>query len=356
MDTIKVEPATPPEPRELPPEKPPDLPPPPPPKPPTGRFQVGAGFSSDEGFIASATIAQDDLFHTGDQLLLTTRISAKRILFLQRFADPDVLGSRFGLSIDLYNDSRQLPGFTRDAAGGALTLSHPFGNHARAFVSYRLEDVQTKDQTPWAARRVDPFPPLTGGILSSLRAGVVYDTRDQIDAPLRGTTIGSSLEVADRRLGSDLQFTRIDSWVQHHQPMGPLTLHLRGSFTTIGGTIDGPAGVPRSERLFLGSSNEIRGYRPDAFGPIDGLGTPVGGYAKLLAGAELEVPLIRRIGLSATGFVDTGALLDDSQGQFGTSVGFGLLWRSPIGALRFSWAFPVDGSKPAFVFGIGSSF
>ena len=29
---------------------------------PTGRFQVGAGFSTDDKFIATATVAQDDLF------------------------------------------------------------------------------------------------------------------------------------------------------------------------------------------------------------------------------------------------------------------------------------------------------
>jgi hypothetical protein len=49
---------------------------------PTGRFEVGAGFSSDEGFIAHAAIAQDDLFHTGQKLALSADISALRQRFL----------------------------------------------------------------------------------------------------------------------------------------------------------------------------------------------------------------------------------------------------------------------------------
>jgi outer membrane protein assembly factor BamA len=189
-------------------------------------------------------------------------------------------------------------------------------------------------------------------MLSAVRAGVVYDTLDRPDAPLRGTQVGSAIEVADRWLGSDLQFIKTDAWIQHHQPIGPLTLHASASFSTIGA----PGGPPRSERLFLTSASEIRGYQPETFGPVGALGTPIGGEAKLLARAELEVPLVRRIGLSAIGFADAGGLYGGGQGQTGLSVGFGLLWRSPIGALRFSWALPVDGAHPAFVFGIGSSF
>lgn len=338
-------------------------PPPPPPKRPTGTFQIGAGFSSDESFIAAASISQDDLFHTGNHLSMHARLSMRRQLFLTRFADPDVLGSRLALTADIYNDKHQLPGFTREAAGGSLTLSYPIGEHTRAFVGYRLEDVKATSNGP-VARTLEPLPPLTGGILSALRTGVVYDTLDRPDAPMRGTQLGASIEVADRRLGSDLTFIKTDAWAQHHQPIGPLTLHLSGSLTTIGdrigpsfSTIGGSGGAPRSELLFLDNSNEIRGYRPDSFGPVDALGRPVGGNAKVLGSVELEVPLVRRIGLSAIGFADAGGLLDRSgQGQLGLSLGFGLLWRSPIGPLKFSWALPVDGPGPAFVFGIGSGF
>jgi outer membrane protein insertion porin family len=318
---------------------------------PSGRFLIGAGYSDYEGFLASAEIVQPDLFRTGSLLAMSAHISAKRQLFLTRFADPDVFGSRLGLSVDVYNDMHTLPGFSRHAAGGALTLAHPFGNGARAFVSYRVEDVKVAALSETAARSNIPDSPLTGGLLSALKAGVVYDTLDHRYAPTRGTQLGGSIEIGDRQLGSDIEFVRSDAWVQHHQPIGGLTLHLSGSFTTISGP--GGGAPPRSERLFLMSGNEIRGYHPDSFGPISALGTPLGGDAKLLGSAELEVPLVRRIGLSAIGFADAGALVAQGQGQVGRSVGVGLLWRSPIGPLKFSWALPLDGGKPAFVFGLG---
>lgn len=337
-----------PEPRELPPEAPP---PRQEPKPPTGRFVLGAGFSSVEGFIASASIVQDDLFRTGNHLSLHAQISARRQLFLLRFADPDVLGSRFGLSIDLYNDLKQRPAFEREATGTSLTVSHPIVGRLRAFVGYRIEDVGATPAAGVTARTVDtPLLPLTGGVLSALRTGVVYDTLDRRDAPMRGSNLGASIEIADRWLGSDLQFVRTDAWARTHQPLGPFTLHLMGSLTAI----TGPGGAPATERLFLETLQEVRGYHPLAFGPVDSLGRPIGGEAKLLGSAELELPLVRRIGLSAIGFADVGSLYDRSAGaQVGRSVGFGLLWRSPIGPLRFSWAFPEGRGKPMFVFGVG---
>lgn len=345
VDDVNVEAKDLAEPRELPPAEPA------PKEPPTGTFMLGAGYSSVEGFIASASIAQDDLFRTGTHLSLHARLSARRQLFLLRFVDPDVLGSKLGLGVDLYNDVKQRPGFERGGAGGSLMLSHPIVGKLRAFVGYRIEEVEVTPEATFSARATDMLPPLVGGTLSALRAGVVYDTLDRRIAPLRGSNIGASIEVADARLGSDLHFTRTEAWAQTHQPIGPLTLHLSGSLTTI----TGPGGAPRSERLFLDSMHELRGYMPLEFGPVDRMGVPVGGEAKLLGSAELEVPLIRQIGLSATAFADVGGLFDRAAGsQIGRSVGVGLLWRSPIGPLRFSWALPLDGSDElVFGFGIG---
>ena len=347
-------PATPPEIKENPVEpKPPPATPPDQPRKPTGRFMIGAGYSSIEGFIATASISQDDLFRTGNHLSLHTTISARRQLFLLRFADPDLFGSKLALSTDLYNDSRLLPGFRRNAAGGSLTLSHPIGENLRAFVGYRLEEVEIDDKETVFARLVDggAMSP-TGGTLSALRTGIVYTTLDQPNAPMRGTSIGASIEIADRKLGSDLQFNKYQAWANTHQPLGPFTLHLGGRMTALTGRHGG--GVPMSEGLFLDGTHEVRGYRPETFGPIGPNGMPLGGDLKLVGGAELELPLSKRLGLSAVGFAEAGAIAAGGRGAIGRSVGVGLLWRSPIGPLRFDWVKPLDGGAPGFLFGIGS--
>ncbi len=346
------------------PAQPVPTPPPPPPRP-TGQFKVGAWFSTDDhvGFLAS--ISQSNLFGTGDLLALDTRLSEREQLFDLRFADPHFLDSNVTLGASIYSDDRQLPGFVRDAVGSQVTASTSLGDHVHAFVGYRFEHVTPTADNPLAiARGEDPAYPLLRALdIASLRAGLSYSTLDMPRMPLHGTSIGATIEVADPRLGSDVQLTKLTAWANTHQPLGPFTLHVGARFSSV--TSSDPEGVPLSERLFLDGSSDIRGFAPGALGPVDPLtGVPVGGNYELTGSAELEAPIARSIGLSALGFYDAGGIFGPSGvrgvgpiGQsIGQSVGFGLRWRSPLGPIEIAYAFPLGGGAPRLVFGIGARF
>jgi len=323
-----------------------------PPGTPTGSFQLGAGYATDEGFLTTATIAQDDLFDTGKRLELTARLSERGQLFRLRYEDPSVGGTRFMLRGDLYSTRRSFVGFDREATGGALTLSRPLGKHLHAFLGYKLEQVTvTPTAVAPSARGVADEPAWRGGRIAALRAGLVYSTLDTPWLPTRGTSVGGVIEVADRDLGSEIGYTRTDAWLSHHRPLGPLTLHLGGTLRTITGS------APLSERLHFDGSRMIRGYAPGAIGPHDPVtGMPLGGTLAYTARGELEAPLSSRLGLSAAGFVDVGGIYDDHGGASAGSAGVGLIWRTPIGPVRLDVAFPLDGGKPRLVFGLGGGF
>ncbi len=331
---------------------------PPPPRAPTGTFQVGAGYGTDDGFIAHARVAQDSLFGTGHKLALSARLSARDQLFRIGYDVPNLAGGDLTLGTELYARREQLPGFQRAAAGGGAMLTAPVGDHLHAFVGYRIEEVTTTIAAPESSRG-DPGPPIAprDGRISSLRGGLAYSTLDQPFLPTRGVAIGTSIEVADPRWGSEIQLTRFDSWGNLHQPLGPLTLHLGGSVSTVASRDEG--GVPLAERLHLDGSSTLRGFAPGSIGPRDArTGMSLGGNLAYSARGELEVPLIRRLGISAVGFIDHAGIYDvGGAGSSGTSVGFGLIWRSPIGPLRFDWAIPLDGDgRPRFVFAFGAGF
>ncbi len=332
---------------------------PPPKRRPTGRFQIGAGYSTDDKFIASAEIAQDSLFGTGQRLSLSAKISARQQLFRLGYDLPHLLGSDLELRTELVTRREQLPGFVRSAAGGGVTLVQPLGEHVTGFVGYRVEQVATDLDVPSISERTDLPSPINSrdARIASLRTGLAYSTLDQPFLPTRGISLGASIEVADPRWGSEIQMTRFDGWGSLHQPVGPFTVHLGGSLSTVSSRDSG--GVPLSERLHLDGSSVIRGFAPGSIGPRDAeTGLSLGGNFEYMARGELEAPLIRSIGLSAVGFVDHGGIYDiGGTGSNGTSVGFGLIWRSPIGPLRFDWAVPIAGdSAPHFVFGVGTNF
>lgn len=334
-----------------------------PPPRPGGMFQIGAGFTTDDGFIASAAVRQDNLFGRGQQLALMARLSRRQQLYLLHFGEPHLADSDVGLGIDVYNQAQLWPGFTRNAVGGSLTLTRPLAEHLFGFVSYRLEDISVDPAETGVAERLvepgmwDPALMMRGGLLSSVRTGIGYDTRDRALYPRRGTHAGAWIERADRQLGSDIDLTRGGAFASHHVPLGPLTLHLGGSVQAV--TSRDPRGVPLSERLQLDGSSELRGYTPGSLGPSLG-GIALGGNLKASGRGEIEFPILSRMGLSGSIFYDAGGVADlegRSGSAIGHSVGIGLTWQSPIGPLRLDVAQPLDGEGgPQILIGIGMTF
>ena len=309
---------------------------------PTGRFEIGAGLSSDEGFVAHAAVAQDDLFHTGQQLSLSADISALRQRFVITHDIPTLFGTGLALRTELFSARRSYPGFTREGTGGAVTLAHQLDRSTRIYARYRLEHVSMDLGAPelngMAARLLDGN--LGDGTIATVTGGIVHDTLDQHALPLHGTYLHLFAERADRQLGSEYDFDRFGALADHARSLGPFTLRLHGHATYV--RSHDPMGVPLSERIQSDGYRDVRGYA------LDSLGSQ-GSNLAAIGRVELELPVWRRAGLSIAGFVDAGVRSneDASWGPIASSlqrsVGLSIIWRSPLGPLRFDVAFPLDG-------------
>jgi len=373
---------------------------------PTGTFQIGAGFSSVENFIAQAQISQNNLFGRGQTLSLQAQLSSLRQLFLLRFVEPYFLDTRWTFAFDLFNQSRAFGTFARNASGGTLTWGYPINFETRAFVTYKLEDVGVSTggrgfsqfgsvREPIESQSVANL--FRGGVTSSVRASVSYDSRNNRLFPTAGWYHQGFFELADDYTGSQNVFVRYGGFSRHYQPLfGPFVLKTNAEFGVT--TSRDPLGVPITERYLIGGIFDVRGFRPRSLGPqllVSQPGEvgaplgrlPLGGNLQIIWNSEIEFPLFKRVGISGVVFFDAGNAYNledryctgsggDTSIKFDpcfnfpdsitkgirTSVGFGFRWFSPIGPLRFEWGIPLDRQVQAnedslvFEFTIGNFF
>ncbi|MBA2542640.1 MAG: outer membrane protein assembly factor BamA, partial [Deltaproteobacteria bacterium] len=292
----------------------------------TGQFQVGAGFSSLESFIVQGQVAHENFLGRGHSLAVSAQISSLRRIFSFRFIEPRFLDTQWMFSTELYNQSRGFGAFSRNSTGGALTWGRRLSDHASASITYRLEHVDISSGSGGIANlgaRSTTLPTvntanlLRGGLNSSIRGAMGWDTRNNRLLPTDGWNASLYAEYAGRLTASENEFMRWGGFVRNYQRIAdsPFVLRLNGEIgvTT---SLDGK-GVPLSERYLLGGIYDIRGYQARSIGPqlfaqrpgdvgqsLDPL--PLGGNVQVIGNAEIEFPIAKRLGLSGVAFFDIG--------------------------------------------------
>jgi outer membrane protein insertion porin family len=379
----------------------------------TRSFQIGAGFSSAENFLATAQISENNLFGRGQSLSLNAMFSSIRQLFMVSFIEPHLWDSPVSMQLDVFNRSLAYRNFDRLSRGGSLNLGyrpfleHPFWRDLSFFGGYRVEDVQLRNVSSTRSLRL-----YQSGLTSSITTGVSLDRRNDRITTTRGVYLAVNNELADALWGSDFEFDRVRGIVRGYTHPSWLNCAERGELRTgqskfaqgacrwvrgwvlrgnfeIGyvGSTRADAVVPASERFYPGGPNSVRGFPQFSLGPrapaVRSGGNPAstltdvfdGGTRELLANVELEFPLVNAIGIRGVVFADAGNAfgvsdpysfrLDvfsdrDDELVLRTAVGLGFRWQSPLGMLRFEWGFPLQvrasERRTVFNFSIGPSF
>jgi outer membrane protein insertion porin family len=350
----------------------------------TGTFQVGAGFSSVENFIVQAQVSQNNLFGRGQRLTLQAQMSGLRQLFLLSFQEPYFLDTFWTFGFDAYNSIRNYESFNRNATGGNLTWGYPITDDIRAYVTYTGEyvDVSTRGAgTLFGAGFTSPLPSgvqianlFRSGFTSSLRFALQWDTRNNRLFPSKGFFLGGWAEFASKYIASQNVYNRYGGFGRFYYPIwGPIVFKVNSEIGLI--TSSEEAGVPISERYFLGGIMDVRGFKPRSLGPR----VPVlssldpnesiyyfnkGGNKQLYFNVEIEFPIFEKVGIKGVVFTDAGNAFDDGEALSFTglrhSAGFGFRWFSPIGPLRFEWGLPLSPNPGedsiVFEFTIGNFF
>ena len=366
---------------------------------PTRSFQIGAGFSSVENFVATAQISENNFFGRGQSLSLNATLSSARQLFQLSFSEPYLFDSDWSAGMNLFNRQVAFTQFRRQSRGIDLNFGYrpfdtDFWRDLSFTVGYGIEEV---DVIPGGLSGSEDvaFPALfDGGLTSSITTGVQLDRRNNRLFPSEGFYLAANVEIADEVLGSGNEFIRTRGIGRFYA--SPLwsgwVLKLNAELGHVASTSD-TLPVPIFERFFVGGPNSVRGFERLSLSPTIPTGSSfdphartsdflAGGNKELVFNLELEFPILTAVGIRGVLFADAGNafafnepytlrldLFDDRDDGFGnvlrTAVGLGFRWRSPIGPLRFEWGLPlkpitdengVQERPVVFEFSIGDPF
>lgn len=336
----------------------------------TGDFSVSGGYSTTDGWLGEVKIGDRNFYGTGD----TVKASVSYGQYAQgaevSATDPDLFGNHISGGGELfYRQAFSSPyqSYGSNTYGMNLSVGTPITEQTSVLWRYSLydQDVTIPAGTPTNSVSLPVQQAAAAGpqLVSAVGDTVSYNTLDNSKLPTNG--VDSQLRQDLAGLGGDVKFLRTSEDVRYYKSLGSdLVAMVRGQ----GGYITGWGGqqVPLMNSFF-GGPTMVRGFAPYGFGPRDL--TPgstmdnVGGSMYWASTAELQsgIPGVPdEYGLRASAFVDAGSVFgyggpttfSGRTAQIAnanivrSSVGVGLTWLSPFGALTASYAEPL--SKAAY--------
>lgn len=319
---------------------------------PTGQFMIGAGYSSVDSLIGYIELSQGnfDLFgwpsFTGGGQKIRTRaqFGTQRTDYEFSFVEPWFMDRKLSLGFDLYH--RELSYLSSEyderRTGGAVTLGKPLrGFFGRVNLRYGLERTTihnvSEDASEWIKQEAG------SEVTSSLRLTFIHDTRDSFFIPTRGRRITVGGHFSGGILGFDTQIYGFESTISQYYPLWfNHVLTLRGMAEVVEEYGD-DEDVRIFDRLFLGGSRTLRGFKYRHAGPMDETGEPIGGKTRLAGTVEYTIPLFKPFRFAA--FYDIGNVWEDAYYVDSThfsDAGIGLRLDIPGFPVQLDYGWPLD--------------
>ena len=346
----------------------------------TGRVgMLGVGVPADWGMRDNVCgqMDRDVPDFTNDTLTYYAGVTVRQPAFLRQ---PHVL------TLSLFAERRAEPhAYVRTSIGGnlgatfyargrtpvALTYGYSLGSTAAEASVYCsvFQACTLADQQFLRERR--PF------------AGLVFTAaRRRVDSPLdpsQGTTASATFMHSSPLLGSDpfFEFNRTEGELAWYKRVGRRSVLAWRVWAgaviprIIQLTADTSRFIPPEHRLYAGGPNTVRGYSPNALGPLvyvtrdtlqfdttttgdtvysDLRASPTGGSSGAVANVELRVPSpVFANRMQLTFFVDVGQVWDEPNpffalGDLRVTPGVGMRFVTPLGPVRVDFGY--NGYQP----------
>ncbi len=326
----------------------------------TGTFSVGAGYSSVDGFVAQGSVTQENFLGRAWRLNLAASLGGSSTTYQLGLTDPYFLDTRWTLGAEVYKTEREWDDFSRKATGFAIKAGHPVGEYSRILGTYRFENKEIYDVSPFASIQIRDQEGTS--TLSSFTSSYMYNTTNNRLDPSSGTDLNATWEFAG--LGGTEKFSKYILDTRHFWPWKwgtVFSVHSQFGYVHSLNNED----VPIDERFYLGGIYTMRGFDSREVGPRDVNGDFVGGDTEAFFNFEYIFPLFEELKIKGVTFFDVGNAwgdygVEEDADPFGSwrySTGAGIRWLSPLGPMRFEYGINLDprdyesGSKFDFMIG-----
>lgn len=341
---------------------------------PSGSLLAGLGYSQSDGFIANASINQDNFAGTGKKVSLAFKTSSANQHYQVSYTNPyytvDGISRGFDLSYRAtdFNDLDTADYKTDDAIAG-MSFGIPLSEFNRFNFGFALHHIDFEvGDAP--SLEVLEFEDIEGNQFLNFEVNLSWrhDSRDSAIFPSKGSL--QSLYAEASVPGSDLSYYKLSYEHRRYWPLaGDLVVSAAGEIG-YGDRYGDTEIYPFFENFFAGGPGSIRGYQARSVGPRDSQGDSIGGNAMYAGSLELlfPPPFMKKgsetVRLAA--FVDFGGLVNTRDqdlfdaNELRYSTGLGFSWLSPVGALTLSYAVPLktddQDDEESFQFSFGSTF
>jgi outer membrane protein insertion porin family len=367
----------------------------------TGEFSISGGYSTADGFISEVSVAERNLLGRGQFAKVSVSYGQYARGFSLSYVEPYLFGYRMSGGIDLYakqnlatsyvNYQTQSIGVTLrsgfalteelafqprysiyqqeitlpdqynncTAPAGEMFGSTPSGYHVHSFPVTPGDECYSDGEASLAIRSAVA----NGAVLVSMPGYTLsYSTLDNNRSPTGGLYAEIKQDFAG--VGGDVNFLRTSGEARNYFEVLP---DVVGVIKLQAGNVEpwGDKDLRMLDHFFMGP-NLVRGFAPAGIGPRDL--TPgtnndaLGGSMYWGASTEFQTPLYflpRELAIKAAVFADAGSVWGykgitswdqtgetlqvglDSPSMIRSSVGVGFIWDSPLGPLRFDFAYPL---------------
>jgi outer membrane protein insertion porin family len=265
----------------------------------------------------------------------------------------------------LYEKKKEINIDTRDTRYRLKRISalagfeKKFTKYLKSELYYEFSVVKTYEVQPDVVLSKEDRGTL---IISGIRPGIVYDTRDNPFYPKKGILTGLSTKITSPILLSETDFVKVSFYLNIYKEIMKrvvLATSFRGGLAYGYNDTDE---LPLVERYFLGGRNTVRGYDQDELGPKGADDDPTGGNAFLMENLELRISLGKGFGI--VGFLDGGNVWIDIRdidlSDFKFTTGLGLRYNTPVGPVRIDYGHKLEKergeSSGEIHFSIGHAF